>query len=98
MQRRAHVLSTRQWLKTLERLGVIPSYQAVIDEIRSGGRLVPKYMADRPAELAKGIRSDWKDETEATAREGTEGSKPDPEDGEDGSGGGASGSPASRWK
>jgi hypothetical protein len=98
MQRRAHVLSTRQWLKTLERLGVIPSYQAVIDEIRSGGRLVPKYMADRPAELAKGIRSDWKDGTEATAREGTEGSKPDPEDGEDGSGGGASGGPASRWK
>jgi hypothetical protein len=37
MQRRAHVLSTRQWLKTLERLELIPSSQAIIDEIQAGG-------------------------------------------------------------
>jgi hypothetical protein len=98
MQRRAHVLSTRQWLKTLERLGVIPSYRAIFDEIRSGGRLVPKYMADRPAELAKRVRSDWKDGTEATVREWAEGSESEPGDGEDGSGGGASGGPGFRRK
>lgn len=67
MQRRAHVLSTRQWLKTLERLGLIPSSQAIIDEIQSGGRRVARYMADRPAEVDSGTRSDWKDGTEAAA-------------------------------
>jgi hypothetical protein len=65
MQRRAHVLSTRQWLKTLERLGLIPSSQAIIDEIQAGGRRVARYMADRPAETDGGTRSDWKDGTEA---------------------------------
>lgn len=66
MRRRAHVLSTRQWLKTLERLELIPSSRAIIDEIQAGGRRVARYMADRPAEVDGGARSDWKDGTEAS--------------------------------
>jgi len=93
MQRHAHVLSTRQWLKTLERLGLIPSFQAVIDEIQAGGRRVARYMADRPAVVAEGIRSDWKDGTEAVIAKLRDDGTPEPEDGEDGSGGGASGGP-----
>jgi hypothetical protein len=69
MQRRAHVLSTRQWLATLERLELIPSAQAVIGEIEAGGRRVARYMADRPAEVTSGTRSDWKDMTDAVISE-----------------------------
>lgn len=98
MQRRAHVLSTRQWLKTLERLGLIPSYQAIIDEIQAGGRSPSRYMADRPAEVAKGVRSDWKDGAEATIGQWAQNSEPEPGDDEDGSGGGASGGPGDRPK
>ena len=67
MQRRAHVLSTRQWLKTLERLELIPSSEAIIDGIQAGVRRVARYMADRPAEVGGGTRSDWRDGTEAVA-------------------------------
>jgi hypothetical protein len=93
MQRHAHILSTRQWLKTLERLGVIPSSQAVIDGIQAGGRHVARYMADRPAKVSNGSRSDWKDGTEAVIAERRKDLTPKPDDGDDGSGGGASGGP-----
>lgn len=92
-QRGAHVLSTRSWLKTLERLDLIPSYQAVIDEIQAGGRHVSRYMADRPAAPAAGIRSDWKDETQKVAEQWQKDSARKPGDDDDGSGGGASGGP-----
>jgi len=91
MQRRAHVLSTRQWLKTLERLDVIPSSQAIIDEIQAGGRRVARYMADRPAEVGGGTRSDWKDGTEAAVADWRGDGTPGPGDGENGTGRGASG-------
>jgi hypothetical protein len=88
MQRRAHVLSTRQWLKTLERLELIPSSQAVIDEIQAGGRKPARYMADRPAVVTDGTRSDWKDGTETVIANWRK-----DDDADDGSGGGASGGP-----
>lgn len=56
-----HVLSTREWLKTLERLGVIESARQIIGDIESGGRKVSRYMADRPARFGAGTKSDWKD-------------------------------------
>jgi hypothetical protein len=68
-QRHAHVLSTREWLKTLERLEVIPSAKQIITEMEDGGRKVARYMADRPADLARGTRSDWKDGTEQIAKQ-----------------------------
>jgi predicted nucleic acid-binding protein len=93
MKRHAHVLSTRGWLKTLERLGLIPSYKAVIDEIQKGGRHVGRYMADRPATPAEGVQSDWKDGTEAVISQWLDERDPQPDDNDDGSGGGASGGP-----
>lgn len=93
LQRRAHVLSTRQWLKTLERLGLIPSFQAIIDEIQAGGRRVSRYMADRPAEVDGSTRSDWKDSTEAVAADWHKDEIPEPGDDGDESGGNASGGP-----
>jgi hypothetical protein len=69
MNRHAHVLSTRERLKTLERLEVIPSAKAIIDEIHADGRRAPRYMADRPAILDDGLRSDWKDGTENVAEQ-----------------------------
>jgi hypothetical protein len=69
MKRHAHVLSTREWLKTLERLEVIPSAKAIIAEIQADGRRVPRYMADRPAMLDDGSRSDWKDGSEKIAEQ-----------------------------
>lgn len=67
-QSQAHVLSTREWLKTLERLGVIPSAREVIAEMEAGGRKVARYMADRPAQLDSGTRSDWRDNADVTAQ------------------------------
>lgn len=96
MQRRAHVLSTRQFLKTLERIEAIPSYQAIIDEIQLGGRVPSSYMADRPALVDATTRSDWKDGTEKTVSLLKSDSAAYSDDNEDGSGGGASGGPGSR--
>jgi hypothetical protein len=76
MQRHAHVLTTRQWLKTLERLNLIPSYQTIIDEIQAGGRSPSGHMADRPAEVTNGVRSDWKDGAEATIEQWAQDSEP----------------------
>ena len=69
----AHVLSTREWLKTLERLGVIDDARAILAEIEAGGRHVARYMADRPARLDTGTRSDWVEGVERAAPK----SKPD---------------------
>lgn len=69
MRRQAHVLSTRQWLKALERLSMIPSYENIISEIEAAGRRTSRYMADRPAILGKGVESDWKDATEKVVSE-----------------------------
>lgn len=87
MQRRAHVLSTRQWLKTLERLGLIPSSQAVIDEIQAGGPRVARYTADRPAVVSDGSRGDWKDGAETVIAKWREDGTTHPEDAEDRSNG-----------
>lgn len=85
MRRRAHVLSTRQWLKTLERLGLIPSSQAIIDEIQAGGRRVARYMADRPANVDSNIRSDWTDGIRAVIADWRDDEAPEPGDQADGS-------------
>lgn len=68
-QNRAHVLSTREWLKTLERIGVIDDASKIIAEIESGGRRVARYIADRPAQIDSGTRSEWKDGTIKTAQD-----------------------------
>jgi len=83
LSRRAHVISTRFWLNTLERLGIIPSAKNIIGEIANAGRVVAKYNAARPAIIDKGTRSDWEDRALAVK----------PRDDEDGSGGGAGGGP-----
>ncbi|PAX07048.1 hypothetical protein [Sphingomonas lenta] len=45
---RAHILSTRTWLISLERAGVIPSARDVINKIAHGGRELSELQADRP--------------------------------------------------
>lgn len=86
--RSAHVLSTRSWLNTLERLGLIPSAAEIIDKIAASGRVVAKYNADRPALIQKNTQSDWVIET-AKADE----TKKKIDDGSDGSGGGGGSAP-----
>lgn len=49
---RAHILSTRTWLVSLERAGVIRSAQAVIDRIAYGGRVLSQLQADRPPHVS----------------------------------------------
>jgi hypothetical protein len=93
MNRRAHVLSTRQFLLMLERLGAIPSYMHIIAEIEAGGRAPPRYMVDRPAIAGAGMRSDWKNKVEETVTLWAQNSMGDPSTDEDGSGNGASGGP-----
>lgn len=46
---RAHILSTRAWLVSLERAGAIASAQGVIDAIARGGRSLSELQMDRPA-------------------------------------------------
>ena len=46
---RAHILSTRAWLVSLERADVIPSARDVINEIAHGGRELSDLQADQPA-------------------------------------------------
>lgn len=54
----AHILSTRTWLISLERAGVIPSAREVIGEIAQGGRELSTLQADRPGKR-EGTKSDW---------------------------------------
>ena len=55
---RAHILSTRTWLISLERAGLIPSARDVINEIAHGGRGLSDFQADRPG-VSDGARSAW---------------------------------------
>lgn len=55
---RAHVLSTRTWLNSLERAGVIPSADRIIGEMKSAGRDLSAVQVDRPAQDDE-LRSDW---------------------------------------
>ena len=55
---RAHVLSTRTWLISLERAGVIASARDVINEIAHGGRELSEVQTDRPG-AAGSVRSTW---------------------------------------
>ena len=48
---RTHVLSTREWLKTLVCIGVVPRARDIIAEIEADGRRVGRYMTDKPARL-----------------------------------------------
>lgn len=54
----AHILSTRTWLISLERAGVIASANEVIAEIAQGGRELSTLQADRPGKRP-GAKSDW---------------------------------------
>lgn len=55
---RAHVVSTRTWLISLERANVIPSARDVIMEIAHGGRKLSDLQADRPG-VSDEVRSAW---------------------------------------
>jgi hypothetical protein len=57
----AHILSTRTWLISLERAGVIPSARDVINEIAHGGRSLSGLQADRPG-VRNEVKSAWIDE------------------------------------
>ena len=60
--RDVHVLSTRAFLQALEKLDVITSAKAILDEIVRNGRKVAPYTADRPALVGPcgGSKSSWK--------------------------------------
>lgn len=58
---RAHILSTRTWLISLERAGAIPSARAVIEAIARGGRALSELQADRPG-IGDGGKSSWLDQ------------------------------------
>lgn len=55
---RAHILSTRTWLYSLERANVIPSADQVIGQMKTAGRELSTVQADRPAR-DDGMPSDW---------------------------------------
>lgn len=48
---RAHIISTRTWLVSLERAGVIASAHSVIEAIARGGRGLSELQIDRPAAI-----------------------------------------------
>lgn len=54
----AHILSTRTWLISLERAGLIPSARDVINEIAHGGRSLSDLQADRPG-VSNEVKSAW---------------------------------------
>lgn len=64
---RAHILSTRTWLTSLERAQVIPSASAVIAEMERAGRHLSSVQVDRPA-LIGSTMSDWLDALLSTSR------------------------------
>lgn len=55
---KAHILSTRTWLNSLERAGVIPSADQIIGQMRSAGRDLSAVQVDRPGR-DDDLRSDW---------------------------------------
>jgi len=55
---KAHILSTRTWLNSLERAGVIPSADRVIGQMRAAGRDLSAVQVDRPGQ-EDDLRSDW---------------------------------------
>ena len=54
-----HVLSTRSWLVGLERLGVIESAKAVLDDVLAKGRTPSPYSRDQRGKDAHGNTSEW---------------------------------------
>jgi len=61
----AHVLSTRAFLRALANFKVIPSDEAVIEEIANAGRKLARYLADRPGRLSPGTKTTWSEVLEA---------------------------------
>lgn len=55
---RAHILSTRTWLNSLERAGVIPSADRIINQMKGAGRDLSAVQVDRPGQ-DDNLRSDW---------------------------------------
>lgn len=55
---RAHILSTRTWLNSLERAQVIPSADQVIEQMKHAGRDLSTVQVDRPGQ-DEDFRSDW---------------------------------------
>lgn len=55
---RAHILSTRTWLNSLERAGLIPSADAIIGQMKGAGRDLSAMQVDRPGR-DDDLRSDW---------------------------------------
>jgi hypothetical protein len=56
-----YALSTRAFLQTLQNLGIIPSAAEVVREIAAAGRMLARYLADRPGMVARNTRSTWTD-------------------------------------
>lgn len=56
---RAHILSTRTWLNSLERAGVIPSADRIIQQMKGEGRDLSAVQVDRPGQDDDDLRSDW---------------------------------------
>jgi hypothetical protein len=54
-----HVLSTRAFLRTLANFRIIPSAEAVTEEIANAGRKLARYLADRPGRLSAGTKTTW---------------------------------------
>ena len=59
LNRDVHVLSTRAWLQALENANMIPSAVDIIQEVQANGRNLARYIADQPAVISAGTRSDW---------------------------------------
>lgn len=59
---RAHILSTRSWLNSLERAKIIPSADAIIAQMKHAGRDLSAVEIDRPARMG-GETSQWVNRT-----------------------------------
>ncbi len=59
--REAHVLSTRAFLRALENFGCIHSANSIIEDVAKAGRLLSRYMADRPGRPEPEVRTTWVD-------------------------------------
>lgn len=56
-----YALSTRAFLQTLQNFGKISSAAEIISEIANAGRILARYMADRPGVVARNTKSTWTD-------------------------------------
>jgi hypothetical protein len=56
-----YALSTRAFLQTLQNFGKISSAADVIAEIARAGRVLARYMADRPGVVDRNTKSTWTD-------------------------------------